>query len=115
MPSAGWERSVDRAVPNAHHTRLWKGGVGKEAQQEELAAVELLKQVLFTRIYVIILTGPWGAEGVVLPLLTAFGGTCRNPAWHMAVWGLTAAEMTREFRCGERTVSYTISHRDALK
>lgn len=115
MPSAGWERSVEhRAGPNAHHTRLCRGGVGKD-QQEELAAVELLKQVLFTQIYIITLAGPRGAGGVVLPLLTASGGACRDPAQHVAVWGLIAVEMPREFRCRERIVSYTISCRDAPK
>lgn len=118
MPSAGWERSTDRAVPNAHHVRLWRGGVGKEDQQEKLAAVELLKQVLFTHItplYIITLAGPWRAGGVVLPLLTASGGTCRDPAWHVAVWGLVAAEMPRELRHGERTDFHTISCGDAPK
>lgn len=50
MPSAGWERSVDRAMQTAHRVRLWRGGVRKEDKQEKLAAVELLKQVLFTHI-----------------------------------------------------------------
>lgn len=79
---------------------LWRGGVGKEDQQEELAAVELLKQVLFAQIY-ITLAGPWRAGGVVLPLLTASGGACRDPAQHVAVCSLIAAEMPREFRCGK--------------
>lgn len=116
MSSAGWERSMEhRAVPTAHHTRPWRGGVGKEDQQEELAARELLKQVLFTQIYIIILAGPRGAGGVELPLLTASGGACRDPAQDVAVWGLRAAEMPKEFRCGERSVFYTISCRDGPK
>lgn len=100
VSSAGWDRSMEhRAGPNAHHTMLWRGGVGKEDQQEELTAVELLKQVLFTQIY-ITLAGSRGAGGVVLPLLTASGGACRDPA-HVAVCSLIAAEMPREFRYGK--------------
>lgn len=45
----------------------------------------------------------------MLPLLTASGGACRNPEQLVAAQGLIAAEMPREFRCGERIVSYTIS------
>lgn len=116
MSSAGWERSTEhRAGPNAHHTMLWRGGVGKEDQQEELAAMELLKQVLLTQIYIITLAGPQRAGGVVLPLLTASGGACRDPAQHVAVCSLTAAEIPREFKCGERIASYTLSCRDAPK
>lgn len=51
----------------------------------------------------------------MLPLLTASGGTCGDPAWHVAVGALVAAEMPRELRCGERTGFHTISCRDAPK
>lgn len=40
----------------SHHAL--EGRSGKGEQQEELAAVELLKQVLFTQIYIITLAGP---------------------------------------------------------
>lgn len=51
----------------------------------------------------------------MLPLLPAAGGTRRDPAWHVAVEGLVAAEMPRELRRRDRIDFHTISCRDAPK
>lgn len=69
---------MDGAMQNAHRIRLWRGGVGKEDKQEELAAVELLKQVLFMHIYSSLYnnlgwsSGSGGGVGG-----WGLGGTCR--------------------------------------
>lgn len=89
---------------NTHCVRLWRGGVGKEDQQEKLAVVELLKSCLHTVIPLYIITSAGPAHSI---------STCRSPAWH--VWGLIAADMPVELRCRERTDFHAISCRGAPK